>query len=344
MEDEDMYSETIARLEKFDHPHDFERMSADILNALEYRDVVPIAPRGGSDGGKDITFTTANGGKGLAWVTVRKDIEKKFREDSSQRIAGEYDEYFLFCTAHLKAKQKNFFSDFCASTLNASFKPFDIEGLRSLLDGRLLRIREQYLHIPSPAGNISSKTFQSCKFLLASSYPMDTLPLHHNFQMIGNAFSGSVCVEPDITIEKFKKLLVQHKFDIVHVYGVVLDISDNIAFGTFKSEPEISASVDPELISWLGQGVDYLPWQGVMHLLTLSNTKLFILPFINSSISTEKLAKNVSLISIGKSSINNLNRWEEMFYGFLSKGYPLSEAFIMAKNIVPAYFSHIKEA
>jgi hypothetical protein len=38
-------------------------MSADILNALGYTEVIPIAPRGGGDGGKDITFTTESGGK-----------------------------------------------------------------------------------------------------------------------------------------------------------------------------------------------------------------------------------------------------------------------------------------
>ncbi len=62
-------------------PQDFERMAADILNALGYREVVLIAPRGGSDSGKDITFTTESGGKGLACVTLRDDIQRKFEED-----------------------------------------------------------------------------------------------------------------------------------------------------------------------------------------------------------------------------------------------------------------------
>src|SRR5256885_6220559 len=101
-----MYSKTIDHLEKFDNQHDFERMSADILNALGYRDVVLIAPRGGNDGGRDITFTTESGGKGLAFVTLRGDIERKFFEDLSQRKAGEYEKYIYFCTAYLTATQK----------------------------------------------------------------------------------------------------------------------------------------------------------------------------------------------------------------------------------------------
>jgi hypothetical protein len=56
-----MYSSTNAALSQFDNPHDFERMAADILNTLGYKDVVLIAPRGGGDGGRDITFRSESG-------------------------------------------------------------------------------------------------------------------------------------------------------------------------------------------------------------------------------------------------------------------------------------------
>lgn len=142
-----MYSQTTAVLEKYDNDHEFERMCADILNALGFRDVVPIAPRGGNDGGKDITFTTENGGKGLACVTLRKDIEKKYYEDFSQRQPGEFEKYMLFCTAHLTAQRKREFIGYCLDTLQAEFVPYDIEALRSLLDSVLQPIRETYLGI-----------------------------------------------------------------------------------------------------------------------------------------------------------------------------------------------------
>ncbi len=135
-----MYSKTTDYLEKFDNQHDFERMSADILNALGYKDVVLIAPRGGSDGGRDITFTIESGGKGLACVTLRKDIEVKFKQDFSLHTAGEYNKYVLFCTTHLTAKQKLDFISFCMNTLQAEFVPTDIEALRSLLDSALSHI------------------------------------------------------------------------------------------------------------------------------------------------------------------------------------------------------------
>ena len=94
-------------LEKFDNQHDFERMCADILFALGYRDVELIAPRGGSDRGKDIVFTTESGGKGLACVTLRGDIEKKFFEDFSKRQPGEFEKYVFFCTAYLTHGMRN---------------------------------------------------------------------------------------------------------------------------------------------------------------------------------------------------------------------------------------------
>src|SRR5215472_16101845 len=106
-------------------------MAADILNALGYSDVVPIAPRGGSDKGRDITFTTESGGRGLACVTLRADIEKKFFEDFSKRQAGEFEKYIFFCTAYLTALQKLKFAQYVVNTLQAELVCQDIEALRS---------------------------------------------------------------------------------------------------------------------------------------------------------------------------------------------------------------------
>jgi hypothetical protein len=142
-----MYSQTVAMLEKFDNQHDFERMCADILFALGYRDVELIAPRGGSDRGKDIVFTTESGGKGLACVTLRGDIEKKFFEDFSKRQPGEFEKYIFFCTAYLTAQQKLKFAQYVVNTLQAELVIQDIEALRSVLDSVLPSIREQYLGI-----------------------------------------------------------------------------------------------------------------------------------------------------------------------------------------------------
>ena len=51
-----MLSQTRRALEDYDNQHDFERLAADVLNALGYSDVEPMAPGGGADGGRDIKF------------------------------------------------------------------------------------------------------------------------------------------------------------------------------------------------------------------------------------------------------------------------------------------------
>lgn len=140
-----MFSATKKVLEEFDNQHDFERMCADILNALGYRDVVLMAPRGGSDGGRDITFSFDIGQKGLACVTLRKDIDTKFDQDFSQRQSGEYDKYYLFCNVYLTSSQKSKYIQYCLDNLQAEFVPQDIEALRSLLDSSLKDLRKTYL-------------------------------------------------------------------------------------------------------------------------------------------------------------------------------------------------------
>ncbi len=110
-----MHSLTIEALEKFDNQHDCERMSSDVLNAEGHSDVTLIAPRGGSDEGKDLTFTTRNGRKGLGCATIgyKDNIERKFYADFSQRKPGEYQVYIFFCTVvlqkFLSSSKKNVF-------------------------------------------------------------------------------------------------------------------------------------------------------------------------------------------------------------------------------------------
>ena len=143
-----MYSETRVKLEQFSDPLEFERMCADILHGgMGYQEVVPIAPRGGSDSGQDIIFTTESGGAGLACVTLRKDVEKKFFEDMGKQKLGIFQKYIYFCTACLTHKQKVKFTKYVADTLDAVLLLQDIEALRSLLDSTLTSIREQYLGI-----------------------------------------------------------------------------------------------------------------------------------------------------------------------------------------------------
>jgi len=142
-----MLSTTHQALEKFDNQHDFERMSADILNALGYKTVVPIAPRGGGDGSRDITFLNYDGEPSLACVSLRKDANTKIMSDLSARKKGDYAEYTFFTNQYLTSAEKKKITKFCLEELDAQFVPRDIELLRSLLDTNLKTTREDYLHI-----------------------------------------------------------------------------------------------------------------------------------------------------------------------------------------------------
>lgn len=150
-------------------------MCADLLIARGYEDVVLAAPRGGSDGGMDITFKNQRGEKGLACVTLRKDIAVKFKEDFSQRTAGEFNIYILFCTKYLTHKQKLEFAKYCLNTLQAEFVPKDIEALRSLLDSSLKSIRETYLHIKDDSKGVSEEALAALREEIQRQHEADSL-------------------------------------------------------------------------------------------------------------------------------------------------------------------------
>ncbi len=129
-----MYSVTRNGLEDFNNSQEFELMCAAILHNEEYDNVTPIAPNGGPDGGVDITFTTRDGRKGIAWVTLRKDISIKFRDDLRKRQRGDADLYYLFTTARTKAGEKENFIKECEDRLDADLVIQDLEALRIYLE------------------------------------------------------------------------------------------------------------------------------------------------------------------------------------------------------------------
>jgi hypothetical protein len=128
-------------------------MCADILLGLGYDDVVLVAPRGGADGGKDITFRFDGDKRGLACVTLRKDIATKFVEDFHQRRPGDYARYYLFCTAYVTSTQKTRFTTYCEKDLKSELVIQDIEALRSLIDVRFAEIKNRCLGVSRTINN-----------------------------------------------------------------------------------------------------------------------------------------------------------------------------------------------
>lgn len=139
-----MFNITYHKLEKFDNPHDFERMAADILNALGYSAVAPISPGGGSDGGQDTKFKDGEV-SGIAFVTLEKNIKTKFKEDLAKQSNGN-DIIALFCNVSIPYATRLIFTRDALSK-GYTLEVFDLERIRSLLDSRLKDIRRKYLHI-----------------------------------------------------------------------------------------------------------------------------------------------------------------------------------------------------
>lgn len=139
-----MSSQTRRTLEDFDNQHDFERLSADILNALGYSDVEPMAPRGGADGAQDIKFREGDAA-GIAFATLDKRIKGKFKHDLAQQSDAE-GLIALFCNVDVSPAMKLAFSrDAIAKGFRLQI--FDLERIRSLLDSTLKELRRRYLHI-----------------------------------------------------------------------------------------------------------------------------------------------------------------------------------------------------
>jgi len=139
-----MLSRTRRALQDFDNQHEFERLAADVLNALGYSSVEPMAPRGGADGGRDIRFREGDA-PGVALVTLDKKIRDKFSRDLAKQDDTE-GVITLFCNVDVPPAQKlGFAKD--AILKGYRLEVFDLERLRSLLDTRLKDVRRRYLGI-----------------------------------------------------------------------------------------------------------------------------------------------------------------------------------------------------
>ena len=139
-----MFNQTRQNLISFDNEHEFERLAADVLNSLGYENVEPMAPLGGADGGTDILYSNGES-KGIAFVTLRKDIRTKFLEDL-EKYDGNSDEIALFSIVDITPKQKTDFTNLTIEK-NVRLEFFDVERIRSLFDSTLKDLRRKYLGI-----------------------------------------------------------------------------------------------------------------------------------------------------------------------------------------------------
>jgi hypothetical protein len=201
-----MLNYTRRALEDFDNQHEFERLAADVLNALGYADVEPMAPGGGPDGGRDIKFKDGDS-NAIAFVTLDKKIREKFKRDLAKQQPGE-GQIAVFCNVDVSPATKIA----CAAeaiALGYNLDFYDIERLRSLLDGRFKDIRRRYLGIDD---EIATRLRAEVKKLLhfPAAFPDDQ-----------SAAGRLECMFRDALPRRLFDLLMQYsESDVIEVPGI----------------------------------------------------------------------------------------------------------------------------
>lgn len=230
-----MASKTRRALEDFDNPHDFERLAADVLNALGYQSVEPMAPAGGSDGGTDVNFRDGDE-PGIAFVTLDKNVRDKFRRDLAKHEAGE-GVIALFSTVDVSPAQKKVFAQ-DALAKGYRLEVFDLERLRSLLDASLKELRRRYLGIDD---DVSARIRADVKKLFR--FP-DSFPYQPKTVMESRFSDGMPGRLADMLMDRSEEELAE-----VPGIGSRL-LSHLVAFDQFRRE---LAVIEEQLLARIGE-------------------------------------------------------------------------------------------
>jgi len=234
-----MLNQTRRALQDFDNQHDFERMSADILNALGYSNVEPMAPSGGADGGQDIRFREGDT-PGVAFVTLNKNIRDKFKRDLAKQ-GDEEGVIALFCNVDVSPTMK---LDFAKEAIIKGYRieVFDLERLRSLLDSSLKDVCRRYLHIDDAvAARLRSEVTKLLRFL--DAVPDVSAPPTLIERMLANK----------IPCRLFDLLMRYEEKDVLEVPGIGSALSKHLtAYYKFRQE---ALRLEDGLISRIGQMV-----------------------------------------------------------------------------------------
>lgn len=231
-----MLNQTRRALEDFDNQHEFERMAADVLNALGYSGVEPMAPAGGADGGRDIKFWEGES-LGVAFVTLDKRIREKFKRDLAKQKRGE-GRLALFCNVDVSPSMKISFSK-DAIDLGYTLEVFDLERLRSLLDSSLKDIRRRYLGIDDTvAARLRSDVNKLLRF--PDAFPNEASPVG----MLENMFSNQ------LPRRLFDLLMSYNERDVLEVPGIGEALHQYMtAYYSFRQE---ASHLEEELILKIG--------------------------------------------------------------------------------------------
>jgi hypothetical protein len=271
-----MMNKTRQGLDAFDNQHDFERLAADLLNALGYSGVEPMSPKGGADGGCDIRFRDADA-SGIAFVTLDKRIREKFHRDLSKQHREE-GLIALFCTVDVSPAMKLEFAK-AAAELCYRVEVFDVERLRSLLDGRFKDIRRRYLHIDDEvAERVRSEISRLLRFPAAVGDDQENLGLLESL------------LRDQLPRRLFDVLMRYEEQDVLEVPQVGVGLHDHML--TYHRFRQDTTAAEFEIMEKL-PGLWNPPLPGALHI----HARYSILRFAKAS--AEEICAGVNFLNYG---------------------------------------------
>ena len=136
--------------------------------------------------------------------------------------------------------------------------------------------------------------------------------------VIQKAFQKSHISCATLTANEFRVLLTNNKFDIVEI---TVNVQTDFEYGDVKV--------------YFGCGEDFIPGDGFVELLEISETKLVILASCESLPLAAKVAARINMIASSDwLELTAYAQWQQVFYQLLGKGYPLSRAYSIAISTV----------
>jgi hypothetical protein len=211
-------------------------MAADILNALGYSHVEPMAPGGGPDGGRDIRFQEGES-PAVAFATLEKNIRSKFARDLAKQEDAE-GVIALFCNVDVSPALKLVFTKEAISK-GYRLEVFDLERLRSLLDSSLKEVRRRYLKIDDEvAARLRSEVNKLLRF--PDAIPDVSLPSTLIERLLVNK----------LPCRLFDLLMRFEEKDIIEVPGIGGALHNHLAaYYRFRQE---ALRVENDLLSKIG--------------------------------------------------------------------------------------------
>lgn len=142
-----------------------------------------------------------------------------------------------------------------------------------------------------------------------------------------HALSTQILEMHDASSHELKNVLMEERFDIIHISAFVDPRTGEIYFGDVDADGQSRSGATP----------DSLPATSFAKLVELASAKLVVLATCDSLVLAGKLARVTNMIaSTGWVTVEDMLDWELSFYKCLSKGVSLSSSYETAASLSKA--------